>query len=76
MLSNEKNKRKGHNFFILWIRYVIIRKLTTVIKEYQDLKCTHPEQALFPFTKINNQRRNEKINFVPYYRFQGSNLLE
>ena len=76
LLSNEKNKRKGNNFFILWGRYIIIRKLSCIIKAYQDATCTHPEKALLPFTKINNQNKIDKKSFLPYSRMESSCLIQ
>lgn len=74
----EFNSRKGADFFALWGRYIIVRKLAYLIKLYQDSYRANPEKAMFKMRIKSDKDRavlKEKL-FVDFYETQSYSLFQ
>jgi len=75
---HEINIRKGIEFFILWGRYIIMRKLGVLIKSYTDNYRSHPEQVLISMKNLTEKDKEEMRNptYIGYYNKKSLSLFQ
>ena len=75
---HEFNIRKGVDFFALWCRYIIMRKLGAIIRLYQDNYRNKPEHALFSMRLLTEQDKAEVSSplYVPFYGKKSFSLFQ
>eukprot|EP01022_Parablepharisma_sp_SALTPOND_P016726 TRINITY_DN2521_c0_g1_i1.p2 TRINITY_DN2521_c0_g1~~TRINITY_DN2521_c0_g1_i1.p2 ORF type:complete len:623 (-),score=84.90 TRINITY_DN2521_c0_g1_i1:5592-7460(-) len=75
---NEVNQRKGVDFFALWGRYIIMRKLAFIIKIYQDSYRANPDRAVFRMRILSEKDKAElrKGELVQFYESKSYSLFQ
>ncbi len=75
---HEFSPRKGTVFFSLWCRYIVMRKLATIIRLYQDTYRNKPEHALFSMKLLNDKDKVELNSplYIPFYAKKSFSLFQ
>ena len=75
---HEVNQRKGSDFFALWCRYLLTRKLFCIIKIYQDNYRANPDRAVFSMRILNEKDKAEMKDpaNISYYAKKSFSLFQ
>ena len=75
---HEVNQRKAVDFFALWCRHVVMRKLGVILQVYQDNYRANPDQALFCMKILTDKDKAEinKPNYVSFYEKKSFSLFQ
>jgi hypothetical protein len=66
---SEYNRRKGVEFFGLWARYLLIKKLVSIIKVQQTFYKENPDSIMF-------KMKESKLNITKLYERQSYSLFQ
>ncbi len=75
---HEFDVHKGSDFFVLWCRYIVMRKLASIIKLYQDMYRNKPGTSLFSMQILDEKDRKEvaSADHVSFYGQKSFSLFQ